>query len=243
MIHIFLAPTAAAAAPLLEQVTPLLTRLGDDVPVLVEPVRPDLDVRASVHFDEAGVHIAVARDATVADVAHEVMHVLLDLEGYPTFGGAPDAGMIASMLLDGEVDRRIVSKGFDATSVTDHDFRRHSRACLREWDDDVLLGAYVVWNSTATRLADLRARWSARVWRQRRQVAELGDAVLTALRGAAAMQTAADATVAMRRAHAILLAAGTPAGELGFAGPEFEELRRTAWPRALCQYSSMAGVG
>lgn len=240
-MHLFIigldVAVAERLAPLLEQVEPLLSRLGEDVPVLIESLPPEMveDVRASVRVDHEGVHIQIAPQMQVsaADLAHEVMHVLLDIEGYPSLRGTPDAGVIESWLLDGEVDRRVAAAGFDPTTDSDRDFARAARAKLRRWDEDRLLGKYIAWHTTATRLPALRAAWRARVRAQRRDLANLGDAVITALREGAALHSADSAVVAMRDACDRLQAAGLRVGNLGYAGPEFEALRVAEWPERL----------
>lgn len=237
MPHVFIhhpdPTTASRFAHLVQQARPVLLQLGDDVPVIVEPVRRDVQARACVGIRSTGVHVGLEPHATAVDVAHEVLHVLLDLDGYPTYVGQPDSGSIASMILDSEVDRRVALAGFDATAATDRDFRRRARSRMREWHDHALLSTYVAWNSTPTHLADLRAAWRTRVRQERPAVARLGDAILTATRGGLEMYRAATAAPAMARVQRILRDARLPVGDLAFLGPDVERLRRTEWPRVL----------
>lgn len=237
MPHIFVYhPDSAVAAKftsIVQQARSVLRQLGDDLPVIVEPVSRDTQARACVSVRTSGVHIGLARDASAVDVAHEAMHVRLDLEGYPTYAGQPDSGAIASVVLDSEVHRRVELAGFDHTALTDEDHEKRARSRMRVWHDHALMSAYVVWNSSPTRLPSLRAAWRERVRRERPAVARLGEAILTATRGGREMQTAAAAAHAMTRVQRILLEARLPVGHVAFLGPEIEHLRRTEWPRVL----------
>jgi len=222
-------------APLLEHVAPLFEQLGAAVPIWFEPTRAN--VRASVHISVNGVHIGVApkQRVTVADIAHEVMHLIMDLEGYPTLGGSQNAGVWASALLDGEVDRRVAAAGYDPTTDSDLDYRRIARTKPKRVDQEQLLGFYISWHTTATRCSDIRQGWRARIRVLHPGVAKLGDAIIKSIGREGVMQSAAGASLAMSDASEQLRAAGIFNGTLEFAGPEFEGLRSTCWPQRLAK--------
>jgi hypothetical protein len=244
MSHVFIGNFGDANAfvnSVAKEVDGLFDQLGPSVPVWLLPLEAvDTDVRAWVSWDEDGVKIGLrpADDFTSADLAHEVMHVLMDLEGYPTLVGEPDSGDFASALLDGEVDRRVRALGFDPTSDSDRDFIRSS-GLLHEMAPEQILLHFITWNTTSTRRKAERASWCSRVERLYPGLALIGREVANVI-GGGKMSTAALADAAFPRAAGILRVAGLAVGEVMHLRAEFESLRTDVWPRRLEQFLAMA---
>lgn len=245
-LHVFntISPTIlsveAIAAMLTENET-LFRQLGPGVPILLAPVPPGLDTTASVRFDEVGVHIGLDIDVTPSCVAHEVMHILLDLEGYPTYEGRHDAGEWASVLLDCEVDRRIDASGFP--HGREPHFAAMTSTPLWRIPDADLLRHYVNFGAGPIGERAELDRWLSRVRRHRPAVANIGDQVLAFLRHGAAMRTAAEATTAMVDIAQLLGEHGVDGLVVTHYGSRIEELRREYWSASLQRLLTFAQQG
>lgn len=246
MFNIFFAgvdrPTVALITPLLEELIPLFTQLGENVPVLFHPIEwSGRQCRATVKFDQDGLHISVEHNSllSASDLAHELMHVLLDLEGYPTLHGSEISGDIASWLLDGEVDRRVGEAGLDPTTDSDRDFVKVSLADPNEISPEAILAFYIVWHTTFTRKVSERWKWRKQLIGIHPKIVKIGDAVARILNEPKAMRTATAANSTFSRA-AELLRGLLPVGMVVHAGPEFIALRENHWPKRIAQFRSEA---
>lgn len=228
-------------ASILTECEELFRELGPGVPVLLAPVPPGRDTTASVTFDDVGIHIGVDPEATASCIAHEVMHILLDLEDYPTYVGRSDAGEWASALLDCEVDRRIDASGFP------HGREPHLVAMasipLRHIPDADLLRHYVNFGAGPIGVPQDRDAWMDRVRRDRPVVGYVGDKVLAKLQGGEAMRTATGATAAMADIANLLAEYGVVDLVLTHYGPVIAELRRDHWSASLQQLLALSIKG
>lgn len=245
-IHVFntISPTIFSAEVIASMVTEnetLFRQLGPGVPILLTPVPKGFGTTASVKFDDVGVHIGLDRGATPSCLAHEVMHLVLDIEGYPTYDGCPDAGLWASVLLDCEVDRRIESSGFPH----DRDSHLTHMASVPLWcvPDADLLCHFVNFRAGPIRDSAELDAWLDQVRRDRPNVAKIGDLVLRRLQYGAAMRTAEGATVAMTAIARLLGEYGVADLAITYNGPVFEELRRDCWSESLHELFTLVRQG